>query len=350
MEKNKRQLRYLVTVALSLFLLAAPGQPLAAAGGEEPLRARLITNKSAYVLGEPVHLRHQIFNWSAPYIELLAGLALEHAETRLTILRDGKSSEPYRGPWKVQPVQEKTLLIAYGQATEAQYTVLYDAGTENNLALPEPGVYQLRIETLVFYKNPNRPDIPRLPYRSVAWSRMIEVRKPDERSTEALEVLLRRPSTLRDLHRQSAGPGNMPFLRAVARDYPDTVYAPYCLFALANIQLFFQKTGDEQKAMQHYATILEKYPDFPLIHSVRLQQARLLRKHHQLNRAAAIRDMVLAESEDNLYRFRKDPLVHNQYPRQKKNTAAFVYWPLFDTRTLGDPVDQLDYDKITPQN
>jgi len=328
---------FFLTVAAAFLL---PALPALADMNYPAFLASLTPGRAEYWVGEPVSLRCHFVNWVSPSVEITSVFGLHGSYTDLRIASEGKEGDPYHAQFDQSVASEQQVLLRYAKAHEFEMQVLYDPRSPDKLALSKPGVYQFHLQQNIWYTNHYLVAQGQVPYKLEAVSRPIHVIAPPEEFAGALRLLLSRPPALIDLNRHLANPANWQIMETVVAQYPKSRYAPHCLHALVNGRLFFAKVSSEylREALKICERLVREYPDYASRDEMRVRLAELYKEDGQLDKTLEIVTQLLAESEENLYRFRKSSVMRPFRGARENPYAVFSTscWELFGTTRLND--------------
>lgn len=308
-----------------------------------PVVMTLEVNRSTYWLGEPVVAVARIYNWYSPEIRIYSAYGFQGVSD-LRIAHENVMSDRYRAHFPAAPVTEKNLGLPYGKAFEFRMVVVYDSGRPGDLALYEPGTYRFALNQPLEYSNSFAGDTGRTRYAATAETGDIKVVEPPLEGRAAFDLLVSTPGAVLSLSSLMAMASTRDVLEKIAREYPESRYAPYCLHAVGSYALtqVAADTKEIERAEWAYKRIMETYPNYPLLTEVRLHLAKLYLTTGRINDGASLADQTLASSPDNLYRFRDwDPLM--PYIGSLKGVDVRVeenQWQLFDTAQLPNALVQ----------
>jgi len=300
----------------------------------------LSVDRTEFWVGEPIVLRCRIVNWLAPTLAMQGVFGLYSGNSEFRILKDNELGEPYHAYFDETPQTPKKAIVDYGKAYEFQILVAYDRKTESRLTIEEPGAYTFMFRQAIRYTNIYSSGGAFLPLVLSAASPEVNVIDPPAEAAGALELLKANPVAILDMNRQLATVGNQWLLEKIAREYPESRYAPYCLHALGNLYdlLAFRHAGARDRAAAFLGELVEKHPDYSLRDEARITLAGVHRNSYRMDAAAEIIDRLLAESPDNLARFRKTDVM-----KPIRGSVANPWtdvndlcWELFGTTELTD--------------
>jgi tetratricopeptide (TPR) repeat protein len=309
----------------------------------------LETNRSEYWLGEPVILRVRICNWAIPTSIILGSFGLQ-GKTDLRIIHEGDTSEPYHAHFEPGLTSNRSIRLPYGKAYEFRIPIEYDPNSPVYLALSAPGTYQLQLTQYIEYTNLTNPAQHRVPCELSAQTTDLRVVAPPAEGAQAWNLLQSLPDAVRDLNRLMASPSTRDILEKVAKEYPRSRYAPYCLHALGSLSLNLISSlpEEKEKAEWAYKQVIEHYPEYPLRDEVSIHLGKLYYQTGRVNAAMEIAERLLGESEDNLYRYREaEIMLPYRGPVHNPNAATnMTSWELFGTTQLPDTYAQLPLEQI----
>lgn len=301
--------------------------------------------RSSYWLGEPVLLEGRLTNWDFITAQLKAVLDLRSADTDLRLVRDLERLGIYRSYHKVEPLTRDEVNLSYGRAHLFQFLVLYHPDRENHLALDRPGKYQFELEQQVVYNNVYNHIGRHLPVTLFGFSPEIEVVEPPEPFRPAFELLRDSSRGFLDMNRLVASPASMPVFEQIVSQYPESRYAPWCLFALANSDMRLSRDDWTMVgvAEEKFRRLIEQYPDFVMGDDARMNLALLLRDNGKLEQALEVAGPVL-EDPDRYYPFKRNEIVVNALNNMPNPYARrqALHWMLFPARRIADLIVQLD--------
>jgi hypothetical protein len=305
-----------------------------------PIAMGLSVDRKEFWVGEPIVLRCRIVNWLAPMLAMQGIFGLHGADSEFRILKNNELGEPYHAYFDETPQTPKKAIVDYAKAYEFDIVVAYDRKSESRLALEEPGAYMFMFRQAIRYTNIYSAGGAFLPLVLSAASPEVNVVDPPPEATGALELLKANPVAILDINRQLATVGNQWLLQKIAREYPESRYAPYCLHALGNLYdlLGLRHVGARDQAAAFLRDLVEKYPDYPLRGEALITLAGLHRNSYRMDAAAEIAGRLLAESPDNLARFRKMDVMKplRGGPSNPWNDINEMCWELFSTTELTD--------------
>lgn len=298
------------------------------------------TNRASYWVGEPVVARVRIVNWLSPSLTVFTAFDVR-GNTQIQIREGQGVAETYYGHLPMSPVTPQNNELPYGKAIESDIVILYSSDTQSHLAFDRPGEYRLQMAQGMRYTDMYKPmGRTGVPSSTRAETEPFQVVAPPEEARPALEILQSDPRALKDLNSLYATPASRSTIERVAREYPDSRYAPYCLHALATLSLALAKdlSGEREKAEEYLTRLIEDYPDYPLRDTARIRMADFLYETGRFNRALGIVQDLVAESEDNMKRFDESrmikPLIATRFtPAVDPNVFN---WYLFGTTELTD--------------
>lgn len=346
--------RFLSLAFAGLFFLGAPA-PNSWAQQERNIARISISlhpDKDEYWVGEPVHLRARAVNWHSPVVILTSTYGLMSAYTDLRISYEGDVGDTYKAHYSENIPMPHKHPLWYGKALEFDMLVSYDKNQLSGMAMKEPGKYFFALRQTMYMRDEYRKEQRRDPFFCSTQSRTIRVVSPPAEFAGALDLLRSRPSVFRDLNRNLASLSNRDLLEQIAREYPQSRYAPYCLHALGNLGVVLTSSisGESEKAIEAFQRIVEKHPGYPLRDEVRISLAEIHARGGHYNEAQRIVRAVVEESEDNLMRFRERRLIKallgpRPSPYFQTNTGQ---WPLFSSTRLTDAYFLNQFDSSTP--
>jgi len=344
----RRARRLAGAVALAFVCLTA----LAAAQSGVPpstIAILVIPNRVEFWLGEPMVLTVRIYNWAIPSMHAFGSYGLPGA-TDVRIVREGEVGERYRAHFEPGPTTANAVNLPYGKACEFRMIVEYDPDNASHLAFDRAGVYQLQVEQPIEVTNLDNPAQYRVPLRLKARTTDLRFVEPPADGAGAWKLLCSYPESFRDLNRLMASPGSREVFEKVAKEYPRSRYAPYCLHALGtlSLNLIAAIPAEAERAEGAYKEVIERYPDYPLRSEVRLHLGRVYYQTGRVNLGLDVAEGLLADSEDNLYRFRESDIMipfrgATDNPYKSVNVTS---WQLFGTTQLPDTYAQLQLEQL----
>lgn len=313
-----------------------------------PLGMMAIPSRSVYWVGEPVVIRGRIYNWLSPLMTLSTSFGLQ-GQTTLRIVQDGREGPSYRAHFDQAPVASKPYILPYGKMLQFRVLAEYDTNTTSHLIFDTAGTYTLSFEQNMSYRNEYNVGEGEVPY-SQKLRMTIRVVDPPAEGAKALDLLESNPDAIRDLNRLMASPSSEDILKRVAKEFPDTPYAPFCLHALGSYssQMTDVLLGENEIAGWAYKELIDKYPDYPLRDEVRSYLASFYYKTSRGNDAYEIAEQMMRESEDNLYIFRDHPII-GQYHGKKGNQYSLLnteHWELFGNTQMPNAYEQIRLEEL----
>jgi hypothetical protein len=335
-------------------LLVVSAFPSPRAQTPEPVLALgVFPHKAEYVVGEPVMLRARIQNWLSPQLLLYINSGFSSDSTQLRLFRDGVIGEVYRSNEELSIQSENQYLLGYAKSIRFGLTVLYDPQSDGGVLLNKPGEHQFLLEQEVSYLDTMRVSEGKKRLILSAVSPIIRVVEAEGRDKEAFDLLKSHPAAFADLNRQIASIGARGLFERVAREYSDTVYAPYCLHALAGLYRILAQTNAEAgaQAAVHLRKLIDNYPDYELLDLARVQLSETLYLDDRLSEAVRRTEDALAASIDNLFVYRRGPLMRNIRGLWGNmfNDLASICWELFEPTTQPEAYAQIGLEREMDQ-
>ena len=295
-----------------------------------------------YWIGEPIVAQTRIVNWFTPSLRLFTSLDLR-GDTEMRIVATGDVlSDRYLAHYDLHPMTPQSYILAYGKTVEFNTVVLYSRDNASGLILPIPGRYRLLVKQLMQYTDLSHSrGGAGVGIISQGASPYFTVAPPPPEALEALEILQSDPNVLKDLNAIKASFSSYEKMERVAREFPDSRYAPFCLHALGSFYLEISEKflGYGKKGEECLKQLIERYPNYVLRDEARMRLAIQYQNAGRFNDGLAIAQRLLDESDDNLARFSKcklyAPIIGN-----RENPAVDLIednWELFDTTRLADP-------------
>jgi hypothetical protein len=332
-----------LTILIAVFLL--PAVSSRAGSKYPPFMASLTPDRSEYWVGEPIRLGCAFVNWLSPVVEVVSVFGLQGPNSDLRIISEGKESAAYHAYFGQSVASDEVILLRYAKAHEFAMYVLYDDSSDDGLAISKPGTYQFHLRQNVWYTNRYLPTQGQVGYQFDVATAPVRVVAPPPEFAGALDLLLKRPDMLVDVNRHLASPANWQALEQIVAKYPKSRYAPHCLHALAAGKLHFRKVSPEytQEAITLFERLEREYPDYVMRDDIRIFLADLYSERAELDKTMEMVKTLVAESSDNIYRYRKSPamLPFRGVRDNPYGVLTESCWELFDTTRLNDPLVQL---------
>jgi tetratricopeptide (TPR) repeat protein len=313
-----------------------------------PVIMTLHPDKAEYWVGEPVALRVRLHNWALPG-EILYGAFGLQGGSDMRIFHNGEMSERYFAHLDLAPPTTKPVLVPYGKYYEFLIIALYEHSADSRLAFSEPGTYELQMRQSLQYMDTDTPQ-GQVPFPVTAAAPRFRVVEPPANAAGALKLLQSYPEVFYDLNRVKASPATRPILEKIAKEYPDSRYAPYCLHALGMLSMEMMDSipGEQEKAEEALRKVIEGYPNYPLRNEARVDLGNFYSRTDRYNKGQEMAGELLSESEDNLFQFRTADIMapysgSRVLPNMQMNK---MNWELFGTTRLPDTYDQLQLEQL----
>ncbi len=298
----------------------------------------LSTNRDQYWLGEPVIVTARIVNWAQPGIRYDTKIGLDGPNTSVWIYKGNKKGKEYKGHYETRPLSAITTFLRYGKAHEFKLSMVYKKTGANQLAFDHKGNYSILMRQYIDYADESiriqGPVAVTIQGRSLNFT----VIDPPKEGMQAFNLLKANPKAFLDLNRQAASPATRALFQKIVDEFPNTRYAPYCLHALITYNGKLSRTDDRFRLINQkmLKKILADYPQFALRDNMRIELAQNLTNSGQMDAAFEILDAMVAESPDNLYRFREFEMLsgYTGHDISLMLGTSENNWTIFDTLQL----------------
>ncbi|MBX7245075.1 MAG: hypothetical protein K1X53_06230 [Candidatus Sumerlaeaceae bacterium] len=211
------------------------------------------------LVGEPLYVKITAKSLSAALRvgTLQASFFLsDDADIAVTVRPPGEL--PYRYTANEESARHPTaeLNLDIGESSSYIVPVLYDKKSPNGYVFSKPGDYYVGVKfTFGLIREIQRFAVELPPIR-------ITVTEPEGRNAEAFK-LINNPKAALALHVvDPADPAVVAAAKKVANDYPDTVYAPLCMY-LVGAEGFLTTRQSYKESAAIFLKFLKLFPDHP---------------------------------------------------------------------------------------
>ncbi|MBM3333143.1 hypothetical protein FJY63_00615, partial [Candidatus Sumerlaeota bacterium] len=224
------------------------------------LKPFLLTNKSEYMLGEPVFLKLVVANWSPKHRFDIEGHLHPSNDMQIEVARVGELPKRYFGIGKKDVLlPQVSLPLPRGQMASLRWLLCHDPDKKNGFLFDQPGHYTIssqarmtinKMTVTLTLPPPGGPPIE------------IVVTSPTLSEKPVLDQMMR-PECAQDLHRMRAGESTVKVWEDIAQRYPQSVWAPYAKLMLLRRDAESASSKPEA-VMAQLEAIVKDYPDFPM--------------------------------------------------------------------------------------
>lgn len=214
-------------------------------------------DKTELIVGEPLYLSIKVANHTAPVIVGTFQSTLFFTQgNSVQVMIQPPGELPYRYNGTEQPdipYPSKEDNIVNGEAMIHNMLILYDATQPNGYAFSKPGEYFISAKVTYSVLRDPAKNVTEVP------ATRIVVRAAEDKAAEAFK-LISTPEAAKALHMSSTtNKSVLEAARKIAKDYPDTPYAPLCLF-LDGAAKMRQDPPDHKGALAIFRDFGRRYP------------------------------------------------------------------------------------------
>jgi tetratricopeptide (TPR) repeat protein len=287
-----------------------------------PLELKIETNKTKYLVGEPIYLWLVIKNTSGKFQQFSSELSYV-SDFELNVIKPEELPKRYIATMKPGLYPQVVYEMWPGDQKKVDYTILYDDGAQNGLLFDKP--QRAKLSCKLAY---NIADV--YPHRFYFPNIDIEIVAPSGEDAEALKLLLQK-NIIFDLHRGFATEQTKPVLQELLQKYPKSTYAALALYTLAGGEILPQNpTQNYEKAIELYKKVISDYPNFPPMDYVYYRIAGCYDK------IAKEKDKSALSDDTNRWLIK----IWNEFPqssRIRKNDPLFKEY-IFDKQVKANPL------------
>lgn len=233
-----------------------------AAEQEQLLELKLSTNKTTYTCGEPIILNVRMQNVTDKPVQFAAVLS-PTADIEIQLYRPEAFPRRYTGTFKPALYPRTIYWLDPKEVRTLRYLLLYDEKSPQGFLTAEPG--PLRLVCRMMYTINDR--IQRMEVFPPVDVNIIR----EEGVNAEVFKLLQKEQYARELNDGTASKDSVDLYQQVVNKYPTSVFAPYCLYAIAGHnfnQLRQDANTTDSVVLQPLNRLLQQYPEFPLMDSV----------------------------------------------------------------------------------
>lgn len=261
-------------------LCAVPTEPVKQVTDGNEVQLQL--SSTQLLVGEPLMIMLRVTNINSPIRVANFGLKPNFSEgndLEVIIHRPGELPARYEGATSPGMYSAQEQNLSWGDSVHLEYPILYDRTQPNGYVFPKAGDYtvDVRVHTSIL-RDPQE--------RVIAQNGVkISVSEPTGPAAEAFK-LINNPAAAMALHQLSTD--NQEILknaRTIGEKYPDTPYAPLCLYLLGASELAITG-GKIDNALTFFTTFLRRYPTHIRTSSViyNIVMAHFRSRRHDLGR------------------------------------------------------------------
>ncbi|KPL09012.1 hypothetical protein AMJ85_07350 [candidate division BRC1 bacterium SM23_51] len=244
----------LLALSISVLADAAPAPDRGDLVSLTQLRTFAFTNKTEYVLGEPVLVKLVFANWSHEDTFELQGYWHPANDFEILVARSGEIPERYTAGIKDILVPATTYLLPPLSLRTRRWLLCHEPERENGFLLDQPGLYTIACQA--------RVAINRTPRVLKLDEIRVQIKEPTAEQEQVLKLILR-PECAKDLQEVRARDETAQIWEDLAQRFPKSLWAPYAKLLLARRALD-TATGDFTALAEQFEAIARDYPDFPL--------------------------------------------------------------------------------------
>ena len=244
--------------------LAAPAKPSPTSEtlplvSLEDLHAFVLTDKTAYVVGEPVFLHLVLANWSLKGKFELQGYLHPANDFEIKVSRLNEIPKRFTaGAKKDVLFPGQTFVLRPRELCSLRWALCYEPDNPSGFLFDQPGLYRIACQArMAINRTPRDLNLPEF---------QIEI-KPPTAEQKAVTGLMMRPDCAADLQDMAATEETTRTWQEVLEKFPRSLWAPYARLLLAKLEA---ETGRSDYAVlaQQIETLPRDYPDFPALDDV----------------------------------------------------------------------------------
>jgi len=210
-------------------------------------------NVKTCVVGEPVYLTLEFQNTTGEMKEFRTQVNL-YGDIKVNILFPEKLPVIYRGAFQPIIQSYNVFEIPPGKVERVSIAIYYSEDSSDGLLFDRPMSIpiSLTLEGMI--------DDEKVIYEFPSFQ--LEVKAPQDKDMQALSFL-RKKSLVYDIHQSRASKENIGAFENFLTQFPDSIYAPYVLYAVANGYMVKTKNSnaDYPHAIELFQKYIERYPN-----------------------------------------------------------------------------------------
>lgn len=287
-------------------------------------------NKQEIVVGEPLFLQLELTNVSEQQKNFMTRLAYT-GDLRIEVNLPNKLPIEYLGIHEHGFPPYFTFKIPPGKTDRVDSVILYHSDSPKGLLFSYPLKATIRV-TLdgIIDRDP-------VTYRFKPWQ--ITVKNPDQKNARVLN-LIREKKIIEQIHRGVANDETRPRLLEIWKQYPDSVYSPYILFAVASGLAAGQEEKSLNEAINYYEKYLEKYPGALYEDDAVYKIGYCYDKLEETGKAQKWFVRLYNSYPKSSRLNNQDPVIRKYITSQIKAANPPGKWMLFEGQPEPDPNDQ----------
>jgi tetratricopeptide (TPR) repeat protein len=225
----------------------------------EDLRAFALTDKSEYVLGEPVFLKLVLANWSQKNTFELQGYLHPANDFEIKVARSRELPRRFMGGAKKDVLfPGATFVLRPREVNAMRWTLCYEPDHPSGFLFSQAGLYTIACQARVTINQ--TPRVLTLP------EFQIEIKEPTAEQKRAVDRIMR-PDCADDLQRMQAKDETAKIWQEMTDEFPKSPWAPYAKLLLARRALESGKS-DYAAMFKQFEAIARAHPDFVLLDDV----------------------------------------------------------------------------------
>ncbi len=252
---------YMVIITLMVcgvtLLHAQP--PQLATDEEKYLQFDINTNKKTYVRGEPVVLNITFKNISDELVQF-ASILSPTSDIEIRVYRPDQFPWRHTGIYKIAIYPRSIYWLEPNEERTTRFILLYDKETPGEYLTGETGKMGLVVRMAYSINDRIRKLQNFQPQK-------IEIVEGSDENKKAF-ALLNKEQIARELAKTNASEDNLDVYKRVRNEYPDSVFAPYCLLTIGGYELeefHDDMSTSDSSVLEPFKTLIDRYPDFELL-------------------------------------------------------------------------------------